>query len=327
MTNGEYIEAIYRTWVCRRCGSWADMNARPGRMITWPLVGRNRVRCDNAVVADSVWLTVLVSLISGGALVKAADYLYEEYKNRRDRAATARALLTKHLDPILRAADELVGQVRSLAVTDFSDFRGTGPQRHAPEVLLLRRASTIYYFVQFWARIQLLKSESDSVALAANIVGARLQQFVKHLETRSVRVVDRTWQRATGEAILVTDDGVTRPSNLYEFVCRYNDDDEFRRWCVPLAELLQTAGSDQKARQRLLKYGVVLHAFIDTLDPAHVITKARDPWPNKLTDATRKELAYGTFREHLPFVSGVGRYTLPQKQGGPHERRSSIAER
>lgn len=268
-------------------------------------------------MAESVWLTVLVSLISGGALVKAADYLYEEYKNRRDRTATARALLTKHLDPILRAADDLVGQIRSLAVTDFEDFRIAGQQRHSPDVLLLRRTGSIYYFVQFWARIQLLKSESDSIALATNVVGDRLQQFVKHLETHAVRVVERTWQRATGEAILLTTDGVTRPNNLYQFVRRYNEDDQFRLWCAPLTELLETAGSDQKARQRLLKYGVVLHAFIDTLDPTHVITNARDPWPNKLTDATRKELAYGTFRHHLPFVRGVGKYTLPEKTRRP----------
>jgi hypothetical protein len=270
-------------------------------------------RCDNTSVAESIWLTVLASLISGGALVKAADYLFDEYKNRRDRTATAMALLTKHLDPILRAADELVGQMRSLAITDFEDFRTTGQPRHSTDVQELRRVSALYYFVQFWSRIQLLKSESDSVALAANVIGFRLQQFVKHLETHAVRVVERTWQRATGEAIILMVDGVPRPMNLYQFSRRYKEDEEFRRWCAPLAELLEVGGADSKARQRLLKYGVVLHALIDTLDPTHVMTTARDPWPNKLTDATRKALAYGTFRTHLPFVQGVGRYTLPKK--------------
>jgi hypothetical protein len=272
-------------------------------------------------------LTVLVSLISGGALVKAADYLFDEYKNRRDRTATATALLTKHLDPILRAADELVGQVRSLAITDFADFRSTGQERHPTDVQELRRVSSLYYFIHFWCRVQLLKGESGSVALAANVVGDRLQKFVKHLETHAVRVVERTWQRATGEAIILTENGLSRPINLYQFNQRYGEDDAFRRWCDPLAKLLESAGSDQKARQRLLKYGVVLHALIDTLDPTHVMTTARDPWPNKLTDATRKELAYGSFRQHLPFVKGVGRYTLPKKQGGPDERRGPTAER
>lgn len=262
---------------------------------------------------DSPWLTILASLISGGALVKAADYLFDEYKRRRDRTATATALLIKHLDPILRAADELVGQVRSLALTDFADFRETKQQVHSADVLDLRRVSSMYYFVQFWCRVQLLKSESDSVALAANATGERLQRFVQQLETHAVRIVERTWQRATGEAIIVSDDSGEKPMNLYQFSRRYHQEPEFRRWFAPLAELLESSGSDPNARQRLLKYGVVIHALIDTLDPAHIMTARRDPWPNKLTEATRKELAYGTFGKHLPFVNAVGRYTLAKK--------------
>jgi len=107
-------------------------------------------------MSGSIWLTILVSLISGGALVKAADYLWEEYKRRRDRTATATALLTKHLDPTLRAADELVGEVRSLAITDFADFRNPGQKSHEEAVVDLRRVSAVFYFIQFWARVQLL---------------------------------------------------------------------------------------------------------------------------------------------------------------------------
>jgi hypothetical protein len=201
-------------------------------------------------------------------------------------------------------------------VTDFEDFRETRQQLHSADVLELRRVSSMYYFVQFWCRVQLLKSESDSVALAANATGERLQKFVQQLETQAVRIVERTWQRATGEAIIVSDDNGERPMNLYQFSRRYQEP-EFSRWFVPLADLLKSSGSDPKARQRLLKYGVVVHALIDTLDPAHIITARRDPWPNKLAAATRKELAYGTFKKHLPFVTAVGWYTLPKKQGGP----------
>jgi len=152
--------------------------------------------------------------------------------------------------------------------------------------------------------------------LAASPVGRKLQSFVQQLETHAIRVVERTWQRATGEAILIAEQTTHRPMNLYEFSRRYRQDAEFREWFTPLAGLLERTGSDGKARQRLLKYGVVTHALTDTLDPNHVITTERDAWPNKLSDSTRKELAYGTFRTHLPFVRNSGRYT-GKKKGGP----------
>jgi hypothetical protein len=51
--------------------------------------------------------------------------------------------------------------------------------------------------------VQLLRLESGSIALAADTPGGRLQSFIRQLEARAVRIVDRTWQRAAGEAILL----------------------------------------------------------------------------------------------------------------------------
>ena len=63
----------------------------------------------------SSWLDLLAAAVSGGGVVKILDYLHTELLRRRDRTEHARELVDKHLDPILKAADELVGKARSLA--------------------------------------------------------------------------------------------------------------------------------------------------------------------------------------------------------------------
>lgn len=266
-------------------------------------------------MADSSWWPLLASSVGGGFVVKLFDYLHDEIRRYREQTHTAKDLLLQHHDPILKAADELVGEMRSLAISDFRDFRAVGDQQLV-EVRALRQSAAIFYVVQFWSRLQLLKQETGYTALAAGPEGPRLHRFIQHLESRAVRIVDRTWQRAAGEAILIGDSGARRPMNLYEFTDRYQSNEEFRAWFAPLSQLFDSTAKDKSSRQRLLKYGVVLHALIDTQDPKHVVTTRRDPWPHKLSNAVRKELRYGTFGEHLPFVTAE-RYLSAPKKGGP----------
>jgi hypothetical protein len=183
----------------------------------------------------------------------------------------------------------------------------------------VRKTAAVFYVVQFWARLQLLKLETGYVALAAGPAGPRLQKFMERLESRSLRLVDRAWQRAAGEAILVSDGGARRPMNLFEFTGKYQSDEQFRAWFTPLSDLFVTTGKNKRSRQRILKYGSVVHALIDTQDPKHVVTTQRDPWPHKLSRAVRKELAYGTFKEHLTFVDEPEKYFAGKKKGGPSE--------
>jgi len=269
---------------------------------------------------ETSWLTLLASSIGGGVVVKVLDYVRDEYQRRRERTETARELLTRHQDPILKTADELVGEIRSLALSDFAVFRTHQHQPIENVSFDLRRLSALFYFAQFWARVQLLRVESGSIALASDPAGARLQKFLQQLESRAVRVVDRVWQRAAGEAIIVTEGSGRRPMNVYEFSDRYHTQENFRKWFRPLALLLDNSGRQVADRQRVLKYGVVLHALIDTLDAAHIVTVRRDPWPHKLSSAVRKQLAFGTFSQHLPFVPKWGAYTKAQKKGGPSGR-------
>jgi hypothetical protein len=270
-------------------------------------------------MAEANWLQLFASSVGGGLVVKIFDYAREEYRRRRERSESAKDLLTKHHDPILKAADELVGHIRSLVISDFADFRRAARTHRSVEVTALRKTAAFFYFIQFWGRVQLLRIETGTMAVAADPAGERLQKFIQHLESRAVRVVDRTWQRAAGEAILIPDGSSRRPMNLYEFTSRYEIDEQFKTWVSPLAQLLESTTNDRKSGQRLMKYGVVLLALIDTLDPKHVLSSRRDPWPNKLTNATRKQLLYGTFRQHLPFVERPLVY-IQDKKRRPAER-------
>lgn len=71
---------------------------------------------------------------------------------------------------------------------------------------------------------------------------------------------------------------------------------------------LTTRMRHTQERQRLLQYGAVLHALIDTLDPKHHVTGNRPGWPNKLTKNSRRALRFRVFSVYLPFVRTKEKY-------------------
>jgi hypothetical protein len=102
------------------------------------------------------------------------------------------------LDPLLKAADELGGKLRSHAVEDFIDFREM-PSKDLSPIDLVNLCSTLYLFAQFWARLEILRRESFNADLAQDSQGKVLLRFLRSLESKRVRLVDRAWQRAIGE--------------------------------------------------------------------------------------------------------------------------------
>jgi len=255
---------------------------------------------------------LVVSAALGALGVKLLDFVSARLIRRFDQKESARALLRKHLDPILKAADELVGKLRSLAETDFADFRHP-PSKSQREVAAIRRHAALYLFAQFWARVQLLRMESASVALGSPRAGDQLLNFLYTLESLRIRVLDRAWQRATGEASITRIDGTPRPLTLEEFVKLSETEPSYQRWIIPLSKILDKTNKAEN-RQRLLLYGVVLHALTNTLDPKHVVTRRRRPWSHKLSDASRNELEKGVFHTNLSFVKRPTQYTRAEKK-------------
>jgi hypothetical protein len=249
------------------------------------------------------WSTV-TAVISGGAIWKIIEFLWGEYRRRADKRQTAKEFVDTHLSPLLKAADELHGKLRSLAENDFQDLRFSidDPKRFALP----------YLFARFWAQIEIVRQEGLSVSLTQEDRGKRLISFLDCLESHGVRIVDRISQRAVGEITLTGDHGVWPHRSFTSFVLAMETAPETERWIVPLEEIVaQTAYPP--ARQKLLVYGAVLHAMIDNLDPDHHVTHARPAYPNKLSKKSWKNLRYRVFGTYLTFVKNPEKYFGPKK--------------
>lgn len=256
----------------------------------------------------TVWLAGhLLSFVSGAVALAVLQFvaptLWSEawayFKGRAD----ARRAVRVQLDPLLKAADELQGKLLSQAKGDFSEFRDL---KESDKASTVRLCSTLFLFAQLWARIELLRRESFHAELARETKGKQLLTFTQTLESRPVRLVERAWQRGIGESLLVDESSGSQLKTFRQFVDDYETSPSLRSWFEPLEQLLRSR--ERKVRQRLLRYGVVVHAFIDTLDTKHHTTKGRPGYPNKLNRMSRHELIYRIFRLYLPDVKNVNKY-------------------
>jgi hypothetical protein len=220
----------------------------------------------------------------------------------------ARRIVALQLDPLLKAADELQGKLLSLAKEDFTEFRRLAVADAGPGDLV-NLCSTLFLFGQLWARFEILRRESFHAELARDKKGAQMLTFVQSLESRKVRLVDRAWQRAMGESLIVGSYKAMEIRPFREFVEDYESSEKLRRWFEPLAILLRETPRSRKVRQRMLQYGVVVHAMIDTLDPKHHSTKNRPGYPNKLSRRSRRDLTGRAFGVYLPEVRDIEKYT------------------
>jgi hypothetical protein len=255
----------------------------------------------------SGWLNFFGAALSGGAVVKIFDYFYSEYRRKSEESRAVRKLVGRHLDPILKAADELVGKIASLAKEDFRELRhkASPAENSLKDQIIL--TNILFLVAQFWARIQLLRLESLYADLARENKGRRITAFLAALEANRNRLVDRAWQRGIGESLITHRGDKIELLTYHDFVELYLSDTKFRAWFEPVASLLQQI-RHTRYRQRILMYGSILHSFIDTLDPKHLIVRTIPAWPNKLSRRSRRELEYRVFRVYLPFVSEWRKY-------------------
>lgn len=249
------------------------------------------------------WSVLTTAAISGGLVVKLLDIGYQALRARFGHKRAARAIVDQHLDPILKAADEIVGKVRSLAEEDFTSLvrvpSSVGAQDHKALVVL-------YLFASFWARIELLRRDAIGVSLQAHPKGRRLKQFLDCMESRRVRLVDRALQRAIGETLIDTSKSPATTIFFVDFARRIQQPRVWQ-WYEPLHNVVSRVRHTRE-RQRILQYGAVVHALIDTLDRKHHVTGGRPGWPNKLTQRSRRELQYRVFGRYLTFVRGKWKY-------------------
>jgi hypothetical protein len=261
-------------------------------------------------MADTGWLQIIGAALGGGFVggitLKILDIGYQEFQRRRTERVTAGKFVDEHLDPLLKSADELNGKLRSLAESDFLELHDVDYTKLSESHQF---ASLLFLFGSFWAQIEIIHQQGMTVAMGRDIRGARLQQFFDCLESRRVRIVDRILQRAVGEVFIK--DG--KSISFVDFVSAFDADGDTRKWLSALAIFLSRMRHTTE-RQKLLQYGAVVHALIDTLDPAHFVTRERPSWPNKLTRRSWQDLNYRVFGRYLNFVENKRKYLGPPKR-------------
>lgn len=255
------------------------------------------------------WLDLLGAGFIGGLLVKLLDYIYREYSLKSQESKSAKKLIDKNLDPILKASDELVGKIRSLAQSDFQDLiRAPRPEGNDFEKWF-PYLDIMYLFAHLWSRIQILRLEGLFANLGADKRGQKLLAFFRALESTKTRLVGRAWQRGIGECLIKQIGSEYYSFTFVEFTKEFLSNDEFKRWFLPLISVL-TNLNDIHRRQLLLVYGTIIHAMIDTLDEKHLVTSQRPGWPNKLSKKSIRGLRFRTFKIYLPFVENYNRYLI-----------------
>lgn len=248
------------------------------------------------------WLSLFTAALGGGFTIKLLDIAHQEFKSWNSRRSDDTRSIDQSLTPLLRAADELVGKLRSLAEQDFIPI-------HDADVNSLEEpgfASFVYLFVQFWSEVEIVRFRGLSSSVAKSRRGKQTQAFLTCLESRRVRLIDRISQRALGEAALVGD----RTMNFVEFIKSYDTDPYMKRWLSPLLVALSDIENTNQ-RQKVLQYAVVLHALIDTLDKDHLVSRDRPATPNKLNKRSRRDLTYRVFGVYLTFVGNRSKYIGP----------------
>lgn len=244
------------------------------------------------------WWSLVTAAFSGGLVLKLLEYLISWVKYQLKERKDAKGLVDKHLDPLLKTADAICGKTISLAQRDFSP-----PSETINDELI----GLTYLYAAFWSRLVILDRESLGVSLNEDKRGKKLVAFRSCLESQRIRLVDKTHQIAIGEIATEMEAAPLRTRTIVDFTQKVDQEPHFSAWLAPLKAELRNIHI-KKTRQRILIYGVVLHAMIDTLDEKHVSTHVRRPQPNKLSVASKRTIKHLVFARYLKGIGAVNRY-------------------
>lgn len=99
------------------------------------------------------WLSLFAAALGGGFTVKTLEIVHQEYRSWRTERSTGAKSVDASLEPLLHAADELFGKLRSLTEQDFIPIRNSDTHTLADP----RFASVVYLFVQFWSEVEIVR--------------------------------------------------------------------------------------------------------------------------------------------------------------------------
>lgn len=250
----------------------------------------------------------LISVFSGGVILEVIKLFYPDLRKFFSQKIEAKKLLNKHTDSILKAADELFGKIQSLARDDFQMFT-----KYDQEKDEMNKIYVLYLFANFWARLGILKQESNFISLGRVKKGKQLLCFTTAYEAKRNRILERSYQRAIGESLIFESSNGLKTLNLFEFINEYkNENSNIRAIIQPLERSLFNT-SDKIHRQKILIFGIIIQALIDFLDRDHVVARNRDPYTNKLSKVSKEKIKGRVFNHYLPFVKTAGKYYRNEK--------------
>lgn len=263
-----------------------------------------------AAASSLHWWEILGLVGSGGVIgtgvIELLKWLLTARTERVKERRTARELVAKHLEPILRSAEELVSRINALARSDFAEFE---PARRAAADLpqSVETTSLHYHVAHFWAQLEFLAQRSVSVNLAEDPDGDKLIGFIRCLDAPGVQLIDRHLRRCLVELVTRTTNSIASCIPLSEFTASLREATPVREWFECLSPP-DTARGRHAWRQRVLVYGLVVLALMRELDPHHRVTRPHRVHYNKMSSQTISLVRSLVFRRHLSFVSNPGAY-------------------
>lgn len=256
----------------------------------------------------------VAALVSGGFIWELIKYSLPDLKKYFSARIQANKLLNSHIDPILKSSNELYGKLTSLAKEDFATFIKQSSDKD--EAVRINKIYIYYLFAQFWARLELLKIQSDFISLSRTKKGRHLLSFITTYEARKNRILDRSIQRLIGESLLVETSKGYRILTLHEFTTRISEGDVKIISSVRYLDKSLHNTSDKNHRQKVLIFGVIICALIDYFDGEHHVVRRREIYVNKLTNESRQKIEKRIMGHYLVFLSNKSKYYRERKK--PH---------
>ncbi|MEM1184309.1 MAG: hypothetical protein AAGI53_04820 [Planctomycetota bacterium] len=272
-------------------------------------------------------ITALTPLVSVGIAAVLSDRLLRDRKSR-DLAEDVRLVVSQRVEPFFRSGDALVAKLSTLAQADFVSVL---PQQHGAARPLTENIVLLnleYLVAAFWAQIELLLSDAQSVRLREDARGQAMLALASAIEHRHVSLLPREYQRAIGSALIDRDEsGATRVVNFFEY-CKIRSDPEVSRVIDVLRDevLMPALKRNRRAVQSLVLMCTVVHYGLDCLlaaddavlgntgdgDIVSLRPFQRDTIYNKLSQRSRRDAeSIERFFEGIKDAPQIRLYTRP----------------
>lgn len=242
-----------------------------------------------------------LTIISGGATWELFKFFFPDVQRIFESRIAAKKTLYKNIDPILKSASELFGKLESLSKEDFSTF--VNPDKSNSLHPEHNRKYIYFLFAQFWAHLEFIRIESQSIALSKIKKGNQLLRFIEVIESRKYRILDRSIQRIIGECLITNKDQKFRIMTLNEFISEVDNPlSNLAKWITLLENVLLSV-NDKDKRQAILRFGVIIAALIEHFDPEYRLVRKRSLYTNKLSTKSKKMIHNHLLNHYLPFMN------------------------